>query len=386
MTSTDVQKMTWAEVRARRLRRHGLATPFTGSGPADVVAAMAGTHAQVMSAAELAIGLRLGHSTRSDVRAALWDEHSLVKTYGPRGTVHLLPTRDLGMWIGALSAAASVPTTFPPHVRLTPDQAEEVVAAIGDALADDMLTIDELGDEVIGRTGPWAGDLVMPAFQGMWPRWRQVMHLAGMRGALCFGPNRGRKVTYTNPRRWLPEFRPADTEPALAWAVRSYLHAYGPSTPRRFANWLSLSVPRASEIFDALGDELRRVEVEGTPAWVADGDAEAPPEAHGGVRLLPYFDGYSYRVGVQCPEQLYPGRAAERVLPGAFQNLVVDGVVTGLWHQRRSGRRLDITVEPLVPLTAAQRAELDEQAERVAMILEGTPRVTIGTVTVGAHA
>lgn len=44
------------------------------------------------------------------------------------------------------------------------------------------LTIDELSDEVVARTGPWAGDLVMPAFQGMWPRWRQVMLPHGPKG------------------------------------------------------------------------------------------------------------------------------------------------------------------------------------------------------------
>jgi hypothetical protein len=43
-------------------------------------------------------------------------------------------------------------------------------------------------------------------------------------------------------------------------------------------------------------------------------------------------------------------------------------------------------VEPLVPLPPARRRELDEHVERVGVILEGTPRLTIGTVTVGSHA
>jgi len=45
---------TWAQVCARRLARHGLMEPTTGS-PADVVAALAGLHAQVPSAAELTV-------------------------------------------------------------------------------------------------------------------------------------------------------------------------------------------------------------------------------------------------------------------------------------------------------------------------------------------
>ena len=52
---------------------------------------MCGAHAQIMSAAELSIGIRMANGTRSDIRRSLWVERELVKTFGPRGTVHLLP-------------------------------------------------------------------------------------------------------------------------------------------------------------------------------------------------------------------------------------------------------------------------------------------------------
>jgi Winged helix DNA-binding domain len=277
------------------------------------------------------------------------------------------------------------PYTFPEDVRLTPDQTEAVVEAVASALLDAELTVDELTEAVVEHAGSWAGDLVMPAFQGMWPRRRQALHLAGTRGVLCFGPTQGRKVTYTSPRRWLPGFRPADGSTSLAGVVRGYLRAYGPATPQQFAHWLAAPWQWAAALFDSLAGQLEQVEVDGTLAWVAAGDTAAPTTPPRGVRLLPYFDAYAYAVGNQPRELLYPGRAAERAL-GNFQVLLVDGVVAGVWHQRRSGRRLDITVEPLVPLTSAQRRELDEQVERVGVILQGTPRLTIGAVTVGGHA
>src|SRR5262245_1872424 len=104
--------LTWTDVCARRLARHGLAASAGYSRPGDVVAAMAGRHAQVLSAAELAVGLRTAGATRDHVRAALWDEHTLVKTHGPRGTVHLLPARDLPLWVAALSAVPARPSPF----------------------------------------------------------------------------------------------------------------------------------------------------------------------------------------------------------------------------------------------------------------------------------
>ena len=73
----------------------------------------------MLSAAELSIGRRIAGATRADVQRALWQERTLVKTFGPRGTIHLLPTADLPMWTGALSALPSSVPTHPEGVRFT---------------------------------------------------------------------------------------------------------------------------------------------------------------------------------------------------------------------------------------------------------------------------
>jgi hypothetical protein len=378
---------SWAQVCARRLERHALAEPAGDRQPADIAGAICGVHAQVLSAAELSLALRLAGATRSDVRRALWDDRSLVKTYGPRGTVHLLPTRELPMWTGALAAVPPAPSPFPPDVRLSREQTEAVIAAIGAALQEAELTIEELNLAVIDAAGAWAGDLVMPAFQQLWPRWRQAVVPAARRGVLCFGPNRGRSVTYTSPHRWLPDLAPAAGEPALAEVVDRYLRAYGPATPQQFAQWLGAPARWAATLFESLA--LEPAEMEGTPAWLAAGDSATPAGPPPSVRLLPYFDAYA----VNCHPRalLFPGRAAERALApsgqaGNYPVLLVDGTVAGVWHQRRSGPRIDITVEPLGPLSARHRRELDQQAERLGQILEGRPRLSVGTVTVGGHA
>ena len=389
MSEVEPTRVTWPEVNARRLERHGLGTTSPYRNPADVVAAMCGAHAQVLSAAELSVGIRIPAASRTDVRHALWTEHSLVKTFGPRGTVHLLATRDLPMWTGALSAVPRPRSPFPEDVRMTPEQTDQVVEAIGVALADAELTVDELTRAVVDGAGSWAGDLVMPAFQTMWPRWRQAVDVVANRGVLCFGANRGRNVTYTSPTRWLPGFAPEPGATALPELVRRYLHAYGPATPAQFAKWLSVSPAWAARLFESMGDKLRWVELDGVVAAEATGETSMPTAKPRGLRLLPYFD--AFVVGGQPRELLFPGKAAARALSpsgqaGNFPVLLVDGVVAGVWHQRRSGRKLDITVEPLGRLTRTQRAELDEQVERVGQVLEATPSLTIGTIAVGGHA
>jgi hypothetical protein len=388
-TSTTPASLTWSGVTSRRMARHALTEPASDLGPADIAGVLCGAHAQVGSAAELSIGRRIAGATRTDVQRALWGDRTLVKTFGPRGTVHLLATADLPMWTGALSALPSSVPTHPEPVRFTPEQADQVIAAIGDALADTELTIDELTEQIVDRTGPWAGELTMEAFQDRWPRWRQLTSTAAHRGMLCFGPNRGRKVTYTNPHRWLPGFRPDDGHAALRSLVTRYLYAYGPATPQHFARWLGIPPRRAVELFDALAGELEQVELDGAPGWTLAGDTVTPRRPHRGVRLLPYFD--AFVVAGQPRERLYPGAAAARGLTpagqaGNYPVLLVDGVVGGVWHQRRSGRALAITVEPLGELTATQRRQLEDEVDLVGAVMEAKATLTVGTVTVGPHA
>jgi hypothetical protein len=279
----------------------------------------------------------------------------------------------------------------PPYERsrdalLTAAQAEDVLAAIADALRDAELTTPELTEQIVARTGPWAGDRVMDAFQDRWPRWIAAMAAAMRRGVMCFGPNRGRATTYTSPARWLPGFAPMDGPAAVAELVRRYLYAYGPAGPAHFARWLSVSPRWAAEQFAAL--DLTPVAVDGTEAWVAAGDTDVAHDRAAGVRLLPYFDAYA--VGCHPRELLFPGAVADRALArgqaGNYPVLLVDGTVAGVWHQRRAGRTIHVTVEPLAALGARQRRALGEQVERVGQIMEGTPSLTLGPVDVGPHA
>jgi hypothetical protein len=129
--------------------------------------------------------------------------------------------------------------------------------------------------------------------------------------------------------------------------------------------------------------------LDGESSWVIAGDTGTPKQPNRGIRLLPYFD--AFVVGGQPRERLYPGEAAARGLTpagqaGNYPVVLVDGVVGGVWQQRRSGRNLAITVEPLRDLTAMQRRQLDVEVQLVGAVMEAKPTLALGTVTVGPHA
>jgi hypothetical protein len=116
-----------------------------------------------------------------------------------------------------------------------------------------------------------------------------------------------------------------------------------------------------------------------------DTTCDAPPR---GVRLLPYFDAYT--VGCHPRQLIFPGRAADRALSGGQAAnrpvLLINGTIAGIWHQRRSASRLEITVEPFAPHTTTERRELDGQAEHIGQIFEIGSQLTLGAVAVASHA
>ncbi len=199
-----MQTLTWRQVWGWRLARHALSASAPKERLIEVVGAVCGIHAQMLSAAELSIGIRVAGVTRQDVRAELWQRRGLVKTYGLRGTIHLFPAAEAPLWSAALQASQQ-----PNEVRrlapmgLDQPQLEALVAAIHDALDGRCLMREELGVEVARRAGAWATDALSPAFGGQWPRWLMALGTAANAGVLCFGPDQGSKVTFVRPDQWL---------------------------------------------------------------------------------------------------------------------------------------------------------------------------------------
>ncbi len=72
--------LQWPQVHAWRLSQHGLSPRFPSQDVVGAVTRTGGIQAQVMSAAELAVCARVQGLSLHDVRAALWQDRSLVKT------------------------------------------------------------------------------------------------------------------------------------------------------------------------------------------------------------------------------------------------------------------------------------------------------------------
>lgn len=386
--------LTWKDVWSRRLARHFLLNRMPASGLAGVVGQVCGIHAQVMPAAELSMGLRVAGVTQHDLRAALWEERILVKTFGIRGTVHLFPSTELPLWMAALRARSAFDVKRYQAMGLDPEQTTAIVEAIRDALDGTRLTLRHLGDRIVEHLGPWAGETTAPAWGGAWPRWRMALGEAALAGYLCYGPPEGNEVTFVRADQWTGNWHSANPEEALTEVFRRYLRAYGPATVRDFAQWFNIPLPAARGLAGRIEHELEEVDVEGYHSYVLAADADSPHETEPAevaeqlpARLLPHFD--CYVIGCHPRAQLlhagWSGRVPPRTTPSQLPVLLLDGTVAGIWQQQKNKGRIDILVEPFDRLDTRQQHELENEARRIGEVLGVDASLSIGQVSIGPH-
>jgi hypothetical protein len=361
-----VERCSWAQVMAWRLRRHQLDERAPATAMLEVTARIAGLHAQVMSSAELTLWARLDGLGRDAVQRALWEQRTLVKTWAMRGTLHLLPAAELPMW----QAARSTTRLWEKGVWLrafgvTQKELKRLLDAVGEALDGRTLTREELAAEVARLTGSnKLGDKLRES-------WGALLKPAAALGRLCFAPNDGQQVRFTRPDTWLGGWTEHDPDEALLEVFRRFLAASGPVTREDVTRWWG--IPSAAQVqkrIERLGEEVTVVDVDGTRAYLLAADAKglAGATPSRSVRLLSAFDQYVVTATKQA-DHLTPGPFKQRIYrPQGWLSpvLLVGGRMDGTWRQEAKGRRLHVTIEPFTKLPAWARRAAEGEAERLA--------------------
>ena len=362
----------WSNVLAWRVRRQRLDVRAPRGEALSVVERIAGLHAQLTASAELTLWARVAGLEADAVSRALWEERSLVKTWAMRGTLHLLPSEELGLWVGAQGALKPRYElgSWLRHHGLTRSGAEAMLAAIPEALDGRVLTRSELADEVGRLTGIEGLDGKLRGGFG------DLLKPAAFRGDLCFGESEGRHVRFARPDQWLGPWEPVEVEEAARAVTRRYLAAYGPANRDSLARWFGMPSPAgAGRWLKALGDEVATVSVEGSELVMlaADVAEAAAAEPSGAVRLLPAFDHYTVAAprGVDAVVPAEHGARVYRPQGWLSPVLLVDGRMAGVWSHERRGDRVVLSLESFGRLPLAVKAGAQAEAEALATFLGG---------------
>lgn len=348
-------------VRAFRLHAQHLARrlPAGALGPA---AGVCGLQNSPPGSAALALHARVDRLAPADVDAALERERTLLQVWSVRASPYVIPTGDLAVFTRGLlpedDAALRVFLTgmLPvlDQVGMTAtDVVERTAVALYDALDGRVLTKREMGAALAERLPERLAGWFEP---GMFSEYSATFaRPVALRGWFCFAPRTGNEASFVRTDQWLGRPLPAvDPAAARAELVRRYLGGYGPSTPAHYAGWAGIAPEQADRAWRAVEDELVELAVDGSRAWLLERDvpAFADPVPASGVRFLPPHDPHLL---LRDRTTLLPDRALHRRVWRATGNpgvVLLDGRVAALWRQRKQGRRLRVTIEPLAPLSA----------------------------------
>ena len=266
-------------MRARRLARSSLSERASGDRLVEVAGRLCGVHAQVQTAAELQLAVRVDGVAQADVRAALWERRALVKAWTLRGTLHLHPAGGAaalargaarGPRLGRRGAAAWPRSRRRRHParRSAPTRSSGPGGGLGGA----------------GRSLPPArrarrggrGARAEPR------RGSASLRIRLLPRRLCA---RGRRRARGSRSRARPVDRRLAEDGrtrALREVCRRFLRTYGPARPATSASGSprpALKVAEARALFDDLAAELEEVGVDGRPSFVLAGDRSFPPRA-----------------------------------------------------------------------------------------------------------
>ena len=321
------RSLTWDAVRLFRWRLSGLDEAGWSSDIPALVARVCGVQAQVLSSALLAVALRTPQETVTTVARTLEQGGGLVKTFGPRGTIHLVPASELALWMSVQRA-----------VHQLPAEPDELARAIAHALDGRCLERRELAAAVGARLGEDVARKLRSA-------WGSLLRPAAYHGLLCYGPTSGSKVTFVRADQWVEGWEPMPPTLALRQAVRKYIRAYGPTQAKAISHWLQLPRDRAQAVLDDLAPELEEVRIGRTRGWMMPEDAESVGRqpATSPVALVPRYD--IYLLNGQPRNQLIP-KNASRIRDyrwGRYEGavgvplLISNGWVSGMWEWTDDG-------------------------------------------------
>ena len=361
-----MQALKWQQVHTWRLSQHGLTPRLNRENFVEIVTRTGGIQAQVMSAAELALFTRVEGLSPQDIRSALWQDRSLIKTWAMRGTLHLLSASELPLYVAARDwhSTSAWSNYFAEFDLTTPAQQESFLSAVPHVLEQGPMTRQQLADAVAKHTGiAQVRNLIAEG------NWGSPLKPSAYRGDLCFGPNQGQNVTFVNPKTWVGSWQPIEPELALKQFVRLYLQAYGPATPEDFARWWGGKITQAKKLFKSMKDELAEVEVEGWQAFALRSTLEPLQSlaAAETIHFLPLFDAYTLGLG----------RGIEPLLSQAYKNLVfrpqgwisavvlLNGSIQGVWQHTVRRLQTVVKVRLFSPPTAPIRKGIEAEAERL---------------------
>ena len=191
-----------------------------------------------------------------------------------------------------------------------------------------------------------------------------LLRPCSFKGLVVFGEREGISPTFTSPLRWLGH-KLVPSAQGTAELARRFLHAYGPATPRTFAEWLGSTPAQAKRLWQQIEEELEPVTAAGKKAFILQSDRESfrCADAEESLLLLGPHDPY---LDIRDRAILLEDTAAQRQVWRTVGNpgvILKSGKIIGIWKTRTQREKLSVTAALWEPFSASEQRELKQHLE-----------------------
>jgi hypothetical protein len=330
------------------------------ASPLEVARRICGINAQRGPTVYLSCWNRITHFRKEDLDTALYETKTLVKTWCMRGTVHVIPSDEIYLYMKAASPALSREVTA---------GFKRVCMRVADVL-EEPLTKSEIKDRIHGKTDVAEKDL------NVWVS--RAVRFLGYTGQVVYGTPLGKGITiractFVRTDCWLPasdSYSHLTQEEARKNLAAQYVSCYGPAAVQDFAYWAGLKVGEARDAFDSAGCLEFPMEPSQKRYFVRAGDTCAMPHEEGNVSLLPQYD--SYVMGHKYKSRILEEEYKSKVfLPLAEVAAVIlrDGFIIGTWQMKKDRNSYLFHVDTFTDCEESEMSLIFEKVDEMAHFL-----------------
>ncbi|MDQ6657403.1 MAG: winged helix DNA-binding domain-containing protein [Actinomycetota bacterium] len=336
-----------------------LATQRLTSAPlaaaADVVRLLGCVQAQERASAFYSLGLRTRTATVESVQAEL-DAGAIIRTHILRPTWHFVAPEDL-RWMLALTSPKVEQGMGARHrqLELTPRTIDR--------------GLDDLTELLCGRTFRTRRQLGPPMERRGIAVGAQLGHLlllAELRGLICSGPTVGGQHSYALIDEWVATAAALEPDAAASRLVKRFFAGHGPASLPDLTRWCTLTQADARAALAILGDELEKIEVNGTALWF-DPSLPARTTRKRRALLLPVFD----EATLSYPQLRFPRidghpHSALKAVSDLFSgSIIVDRLNVGTYTRTVTAKAVTVRLRFASSATVDQQRQGRQSADAI---------------------